>query len=252
MKIILISLAIVVLIGLFAGLGYFLYHNNQPKEIGSKTNKPNPTLETLNYQIPSGGIDTSFSQIQPAEIASPSKQPTTPQKTSPIPPQSVTVKPAVISQNYINFYQDSINNLNKIPAAMSEIQKTLAALQEKYQNGDTNALLSLISLGVSQNAVLATDASNLKNSLDNWTLANSQTTDAAIKLKTDETIEAGKTFAQSALELSDILGKILNSQDNNEIDQLSQQLQVSMQKINDTGSQSNKLFTELNNLLKNL
>lgn len=241
MKIFFISLAVVALIGLSIGIGCFWYQKNYPS---GKTAKET-NWEALNYRIP-------FEEIKPQIPSIPATNTATSTVLKPSLPTTPNTKPPIISQNYLTYYQNSINNLNKISTAIIALQKTLLELGQKYESEGADVLPPIISKGINENTNLGKNISDFKNSLDNWSAANNQTTNAAIKTKTDQTIEGGKNFSQSASEFSDILGKILNSQKEDEINQLSQQLQVTVQKMNNDGNQLNKLFTELNNLLAGL
>ncbi|MFA5083936.1 MAG: hypothetical protein WC475_00920 [Candidatus Paceibacterota bacterium] len=249
MKIFIISLATIVLIGVLAVIGYSIYHKNQTPE---GTGESNPTLEVVNYQIPSGEITTLA--IQPAELPSFSQTPVNSQtsqtQSGPIPPESII--PPAISQNYAKFYQESINNLNKIPPDIGPIQETLLAIEEAYQNNDMEALTTLVAQGTVQNAVLSADIANLKTSLDGWLTANDQTNDAAIKAKTAETIENGKVYTQASFEFSDALGKIFAYTGEGDLEQLVAQLQTTAQNMSNKITKLNNSFTELNNLLTEL
>lgn len=226
--------------------GYLIYHKSQaPKE----AEKFSSALKVTNYQIPLGQIDNPL--IQPIGAAPSSGKPAASQKTpDSIAPRSVAL--AVVSQNYLKFYRDSIANFNKISPAIANVQNTLISIQEKYQSGDNNALSPLIFQGNSQNKILDTNISAFKNSLDGWLVANKDTTNEPIKSKTKETIMVGENFSQASFDLSNAITGILNYTGTGDLNQLSQQFQVAAKKMNEQGKAFNASFVGLNNLLSNL
>lgn len=234
-----------VLIGTFLGTSYFIYKKNylsnktilKPNEISTEI-KP----KRFNYQIPVANIKN---QSSPTSSQIQQNQP----KNVSLLENSTIKKQLNVSQDYLIYYQDSINDFNKISNSLKNLQQTLIEIGKNYNDKNYLALPSLISKTSDENSDFIRTVSELKNSFDNWLIVNKNITNEIIKQKTDQVIGAGFNYVQSSLDFSKAVDEILAFKGIGDFNQLSENLQEAAQKMGTDGKKLNELFGELNNVL---
>jgi len=230
-----------ILISISMGIGYFVYKKNL------LINKPIPEFEqniiakelealksrTFNYQVPTTNVKNqsspTSSQIQQNQLK--------------------TIKQLNINPNYLIHYQNSINYLNQISNTLKNLQQTLVEIENSYNNKNYLALPSLISKASDENSNFIKIVSDLKNSLNDWSTINQNTTDELIKSKTNQVIEIGFSYTQSSLDFSKSTDKILAYKGIGDFNKLSKEFQEAAQKMETDGKNLNKLIDELNSIL---
>lgn len=214
-----------ILVGVSFGIGYFVYKNNRliNKPI-SEQNIIATEPKTFDYQPSS-----TSSQIQQN--------------------QSKNVKQLNISQDYLMYYQNSINYLNQISNSLKNLQQTLIEIEKKYNDKNYLALPRLVSKASDENSNFIQTVSNLKNSFDNWSIANKNSVDELSKSKTNQVVEIGLNYTQSSLNFSKAVDEILAYKGIGDLNQLSKEFQEATQKMEIDGKNLNILFSELNNIL---
>ncbi len=240
MKTIFISLLIIALFSIFLGTGYFIYKKNHfltdaqlPEKNSETVSKNKPFSFTFPFVFNAPTTTTSLTTSSQTQL-----------QNTPL-----NKKQLNLGKDYLTFYQNTVNNLNKILATIGIIQQILVEIGQKYENRDNSALYSSLSKGADENLILVKNISDFKNSLDSWSLANKQIGDKPLQSKTEQVINAGYDFVQSSSEFSEAVGKILSFKGVGNFNELSQQVQNTAQKINDSGKILNQLFNELNSAL---
>ena len=219
MKIFIITLLIGIIFGLFFGLGYFLYQKYYLNNLGGV--KTSPT--------------NNKSYISPKTF------------TSSI--NSTTKKQLNIGQDYLAHYQNSINYLNQISNSFKNLQQILVEIEKNYNDKNYLALLPLVSKAGDENLSFTKIVLELENSFNNWSTTNRNTTNEIIKSKTNQVIEAGFNYTQSLFNFSKAADGILAYKGIGDLNQLSEKLQETAQKMATDGKKLNELFNELNNIL---
>ena len=231
-----------ILVGVSLGISYFWYKKNLSDELIPDQNETAPAPKTFNYQIPVVNIQnqpsSTSSQIQRDQL-----------KTIPAPTNSTAKKQSIIGQDYLAHYQNSINYLNQISNNLKNIQQTLVEIEKNYNDKNYLVLPRLVSKAGDENLSFTKIVLELKNSFDNWSTANRNTTNEIIKSKTDQVIEVGFGYIQSSLDFSKSTDKILAYKGIGDFNKLSGEFQEAAQKMETDGKKLNKLIGELNNIL---
>jgi hypothetical protein len=185
-----------ILVGTSLGVGYFVYKKNYlSNKLAPEQNKTVVEPKTFNYQIPIVDIKNQFSPTSSEFQHNQSK-------TTPSLENSIIKKQLNINQDYLTYYQNSINNLNKISNSLKNLQQIFVEIEKNYNNKNYLSLPSLVSKASDENSNFIQTVSDLKNSFDGWSIINKDTTKELIKSKTNQVIEAGFNYTQSSFDFS--------------------------------------------------
>jgi hypothetical protein len=188
-----LAILIIISVSISLGAGIFLYYKKQIRYKNSNTTKNDISDFTRNAQLPSAPNNslnqTSVSATTTAAVAA--------------------ATAAKIDQNYLKSVQKAADNFNNVVKINADIGRLLLKAQQSLQESKTDELVDLASQIKNRNSGLSSAIVAFQGALDEWKALNVKLTDSGAKTGAADLINLGYEFSRSALQYSDIIGKIL-------------------------------------------